>query len=293
MIIDFHTHPEAKPSGEPYTPAEFVAGMDQGKIDISVLLGNDQADPGSCPPWRDAHQMAVPTNWADEDVAAFCDQYPRRLIGFTSISPERYQPERKVERAIKEFGLRGVKVYPHSGFYPNDPRLDRVYALCESLGVPVVIHSGPKAVRWQWMKYNQPIYADDVATKFPDLPIVLCHGGYPWVEEFIAVVYTNPNIWVDLTFMDVIERAYRLPGLCENTIRRLAELIGPRRLLWGSEGPYMNLPLYGSHGPEYYAASQDCLVRRFDFFSEEDKTDIRGGNAARLLNLNFLNSRDR
>ncbi|MCL4559065.1 MAG: amidohydrolase family protein [Chloroflexi bacterium] len=230
--------------------------------------------------------MAVPTNWADEDIAAFCASFPDWLVGFTSISAERYQPERKVRRAIEEFGLKGVKVYPHAGFYPNDPRLDRTYTLCESLGVPVVIHTGPKAVRWQWMKYNQPIYVDEVATKFPDLQIVMCHGGYPWVEEFIAVAYTNPNIWVDLTFMDVIEHTFKVPGLCENTIRRLAELIGSQRLLWGSEGPYMSLPLYGSHGPEYYGESQEYLVRRFAFFSAEDQADILGGNAARLLKLN-------
>src|SRR5574341_214604 len=185
MIIDFHAHPEYKTLKELYSPDEFIAGMDQGGIDITCLLGNDQADPGSCPPWRDARHMAVPTNWSDEDVAAFCSFRPDRLLGFTSIHPNRYQPERKVERAIKEFGLKGVKIYPHSGFYPNDPRLERVYELCSRLGVPVIIHTGPKAVRWQWLKYNNPVNVDDVATNYPDLNIVMCHGGYPWVEEFL------------------------------------------------------------------------------------------------------------
>jgi uncharacterized protein len=287
MIIDFHTHLEAKPSGESYKPVEFLTGMDIGGVDISVLYGNDQGDPGSCPAWRDSHQMAVPTNWKDEDVAAFCAACPERLVGLTSISPDRYRPERKVARAIEEFGLKGVKVYPHAGFYPNDPRLERTYDYCERNRVPVVIHSGPKAVRWQWMKYNRPIFVDDVATNFPDLQIVLCHGGYPWVEEFIAVAYTNPNILVDLTFMDVIEKTFRVPGLVEQTVSRLAELIGPKRLLWGTEGPYMNLPLYGSHGPEYYAASQETLVRRFPFFTPEDQADILGRNAARVLNIHI------
>ncbi len=45
----------------------------------------------------------------------------------------------------------------------------------------------------------------------------------------------------------------------------------------------MNLPLYGQHTPDYYKQSQDFLVRRFDFLSEEDKNDILGNNAARLL----------
>ena len=80
----------------------------------------------------------------------------------------------------------------------NDNKLIKTYQLCANLGIPVIIHTGPKAVTWQWMKYNKPIFVDDIATNFPDLKIVMCHGGYPWTEEFIAVVYTNPNILVDL-----------------------------------------------------------------------------------------------
>lgn len=285
MIVDFHAHVDFKMPGKLYSPDEFIAGMDRGGVDITCVYGNDQADPGSCPAWRDKRFMAVPTNFSDEELAAFCTHYPERLIGFTSISPDRYQPERKVEQAIKEYGMKAVKLYPHSGFYPNDPRLARTYQLCSDLGVPVVIHTGPKAVRWQWMKYNQPIYVDDVATNFPDLKIVVCHGGYPWTEEFLSIVYVNPNIWVDLTFMDYIERAFRVPNYVENTVRRLVELIGSQRLLWGSEGPYMNLPLFGQHDPDYYRRSQDYLVRRFDFLSEDDKADILGRNASRLLGL--------
>jgi uncharacterized protein len=285
MIIDFHAHPELKTPQEIYSPQEFVSGMDEGGIDISCLYGNDQADPGSNPAWSDKRYMAASTNFSDEELAAFCKHFPARLIGFTSINPDRYQPERKVERAIKEFGMKAVKIYPHSGFYPNDARLTRTYELCSNLGIPVVVHTGPKAVRWQWMKYDQPIYVDDVATNFPDLKIVMCHGGYPWTEEFIAVVYTNPNIWVDLTFMETIEETFMVPGLVETTVRRLIKLIGAKRLLWGSEGPYMTLPLYGRHDPRNYEVSQHKLVKRFDFLSQGDQADILGNNAARFLGL--------
>ena len=285
MIIDFHTHLEFKSAEEYFSPEEFIAGMDEGGIEISCLYGNDQSNPGSCPEWRDSRFMAVPTNYSDKELAEFCSHYPNRLIGFTSIHPDRYQPERKVERAIKKYGLRAVKLYPHSGFYPNDPRLFMTYEFCSSNNIPVVIHTGPKAVRWQWMKYNQPIYVDDIATNFPDLKIVICHGGYPWTEEFIAVSYLNPNIWVDLTFMETIEKIFILPGYIENTLRRLSKMIGSRRLMWGSEGPFMNLPSYGTHDPSFYKESQFNLVKRFDFLTEDDKENILGNNAARLLGI--------
>jgi len=285
MIIDFHTHVEYNAEGRRYTPSEFVAAMDQGGIDISVVLGGDQGDGGTNPPWADPSVMSAATNFDDEDVACFCTLYPDRLIGFGSIHPDRYQPSRKVERAVRELGLKGIKLYPHSGFYPNDPRLTPAYEKCAELNVPVVIHTGIKAVRWQWMKYNRPIYVDDVATNFPNLKVVMCHGGFPWVDEFLTVAYSNPNVWVDISFLDYIERTFKRPGLGEEVMKSLADLIGPERLLWGSEGPFMDLPPYGSHGPENYARSQEFLVRRFDFFSQKEKSAILGGNAARLLGL--------
>jgi len=255
----------------------------RGGIDISVVLGGDQADAGRKPDY--APFISSPTNFSDEEAANFCSKYPKRLIGFASVHPDRYKPELKVEKAIKDLGLKGVKLYPHSGFYPNDPRLNLVYQKCVELDVPVMIHTGIKAVSWQAIKYNNPIYVDDVAIQFPDLKIIICHGGYPWIEEFVTVAYSNPNIWVDLTFLDYIENTFGEKGLAERLIKRLHRLIGPKRLIWGSEGPFMNLPLFGKHGAENYKRSQDFLVQRFDFLSKGDKKLILGENAASLLKL--------
>ena len=114
MIVDFHVHVERKNSGQLFSPYEIVDAMDRGGIDVSVLLGNDQADAGQHPAWADEFRMKVAVNQADEEVASYCRAYPRRLIGFTSIHPDRYQPHRKLERAVKKFGMRGVKLYPHA-----------------------------------------------------------------------------------------------------------------------------------------------------------------------------------
>jgi len=285
MIIDFHVHIDYKNPSEKYSADDLVKIMDKSDVDVSVLLGNDQADAGYKRPWTDSSVMAVPVNCSDEEVASYCNQYPDRLIGFTSIHPDRFQPHKKIERAVTEFKMKGVKLYPHSGFYPNDHRLYPVYQKCVDYEIPVMIHTGIKALSWQSLKYNNPIYVDDVAVNFPELKIIMCHGGYPWVEEFIVVAYSNPNVWVDLTFLDYIEKIFKVDRLAENTIKRLNDLIGSERLLWGSEGPYLELPLFGGHTPENYAASQDRLVKRFDFFSETDKTNILGENAKRLLKI--------
>jgi predicted TIM-barrel fold metal-dependent hydrolase len=286
MTIDFHVHIETKSNGIKYSAEEIVAAMDQADIDISVLLGNDQADAGTKPAWVSSSIMAVAVNCSDEEIYEYCSKYPNRFVGFTSVHPDRYKPELKVERAIKEYGMKGIKLYPHSGFYPNDYRLYGVYQKCIESDVPVMIHTGIKAVQWQSIKYNNPIFIDDVAVRFPELKIVMCHGGYPWVEEFMTVVHTNPNTWVDLSFLDYIEKMYCKPGLVETTLKRLIKLVGIERIVWGSEGPFLDLPLFGKHGVEYYKKSQDILVNNHDFISENDKNKILGGNAAKILKLN-------
>ena len=136
------------------------------------------------------------------------------------------------------------------------------------------------------MKYNRPIYVDDVATNFPDLKVVMCHGGFPWVDEFLCVAHSNPNIWVDISFMDYLERTFRRPGLTEETLRSLAALVGAERLLWGTEGPYMDLPLYGQHGPENYAQSRRSSSCGDSIFSARSrKTPFSVATPLNLLGL--------
>ncbi len=300
MIVDFHSHLGLKDNGELVTPQEFIHAMDAGGIDMTVVLGIDQVDGGTKPTWSDLAKglttkkgwlpqdsaIGAAANLSDVEVASFCKFNSERLIGFASVHPDRYRPDLKVEYALSNLGLKGVKLYPHSGFYPNDRRLDRVYEKCIEFNVPVMIHTGIKAQRWQWIKYNNPIYVDDVATNFPELDIIICHGGFPWCDEFLTVAYSNPNIWVDITFMDYIEKVFKRPGLVENSMRALVNLVGADRILWGTEGPEMYLPLFGHHDFKYYQKSQDFLVNRFDFLKSRDKQNILGGNAIRLLRLN-------
>jgi predicted TIM-barrel fold metal-dependent hydrolase len=300
LIIDFHAHLE-EIEGRTPTPETYVAEMDRAAVDKAVIYGVDQANfgegannawasllrgPTTKKKWMPVpREMSAVINRDDEAISNFCSKAADRLIGFGSISPDRFRPDLKVEWAVKRLGLKGIKIYPHSGFYPNDKRLDRVYQKCVDLGVPVVIHTGIKAIRMQWIKYNDPIYVDDVATNFPDLNVVMSHGGYPWVEQFLTVAYSNPNVWVDITFLDYVERTFAKEGLAEETIRRLVDLVGAERILWGSEGPALSLPLFGQHGRGHYEESMNFLVKRFTFLSNKDKENILGGNAARLLNL--------
>ena len=39
------------------------------------------------------------------------------------------------------------------------------------------------------------MYADEVAMDFPELKIVLTHTGWPWVNEWISMLWRHPNVY--------------------------------------------------------------------------------------------------
>jgi predicted TIM-barrel fold metal-dependent hydrolase len=43
---------------------------------------------------------------------------------------------------------------------------------------------------------GRPSHIDEIALYFPELPIVIAHTGWPWVEEAIAVVSKHPNVYL-------------------------------------------------------------------------------------------------
>ena len=72
--------------------------------------------------------------------------------------------------------------------YPNDylngvKELEIIYRAAEANGIPVMVHTGTSIFPGARNKYGDPIYVDDVAVDFPDLKILLAHGGRPLDEQ--------------------------------------------------------------------------------------------------------------
>lgn len=98
------------------------------------------------------------------------------------------------------------------------------------------------------------------------------------------VPYSSPDVRVDITLVNCVEHVFKRSGLSEETVRRLVDLVGPERLLWGPKGPSMHLLLF-ENGHGLYKTSTALLVDRLDFLSKQDKANMLGWNASRLLEL--------
>jgi uncharacterized protein len=173
--------------------------------------------------------------------------------------------------------LSGIKLFPgYRPFYPHDRRLDPVYEYAHRRKLPVLIHTGDTMDTQGLVKYTRPVEVDEVAVRFRDVPIVLCHFGNPWVDEAAEIVYKNSNVYADTSGLLAHPSHPLFDRMVELCRRRLLEgilMVGSaERILYGSDWPLLDLKVALE------------LVTSLDL-PERDRAAILGGNARRLFGL--------
>jgi uncharacterized protein len=152
-----------------------------------------------------------------------------------SVLPTHRDPGAEVERLVAKLGIRGIKLHPpHKRFAPNAyedgrlPGLRAIYATCERLGVPVIVHTGTSVFPGARNRLAQPLLVEDVAIDFPQLTIVLAHGGRPlWMDEAMFLVRRFPNVYLEVSSIPPAKLLAYFPDL-----ERVAD-----RTLFGSDWP--------------------------------------------------------
>ncbi len=147
------------------------------------------------------------TEAANDFVAQYVREDPERLIAVGGLRPDHPDPAREVERLATQLGIRGIKLHPpHQLFRPNAytdgslPGLRELYGACERLRLPVIFHTGTSIFPRARNKFSDPLFIEDVAVDFPDLTVVLAHGGRPiWMETAAFLARRFPNVWLELS----------------------------------------------------------------------------------------------
>lgn len=131
-----------------------------------------------------------------ETMAEIIEESNGRVIGGAAYNLFRITESiQEIERAIKEYGFKYVWFHPISfGLAPNDKKCYPLYAKCLELETPVCYQSGHSAEPLP-SEPGHPMYADEVAMDFPELTLVLTHTGWPWVDEWISMLWRHPNVY--------------------------------------------------------------------------------------------------
>lgn len=174
-------------------------------------------------------------------VAKYAQEDRKRLLPFGSVHPRRSRdPKRDVERLASKLEVAGLKIHPpHQLFAANAyadgrlPGLRTIYRTAERLRLPVMVHTGTSIFPGARSKYGDPMALDDVAQDFPELTILMAHGGRPiWCEAAFFLLRRHPNIYLDISSIPP-------PRLLEwfPRIERIAD-----RILFGSDWPGPGIP---------------------------------------------------
>lgn len=172
--------------------------------------------------------------WVDDRyVADYVASHRDKLIGFLSVDPTQDGWEREMRQGHEEFGLAGIKLLPmYAGFRPDDDRLDALWSYARQHALPVLLHTGTTFVAQAPLECTLPRHLDPVATRFPEVKIIMAHLGHPYEHECVVVIRKHPNVYADVSALH-----YR-PFQLYNSLMLVQEYGVWDKVLFGTDYPF-------------------------------------------------------
>lgn len=244
---------------------QLLRDMDAAEVEKVVMLGWY---------WENQETCEIQNQW-------FIDwhkQHPDRILGFATVRPSSGQRGLDNVKYCFDNGLMGLgELLPQAqDFSFTDDNFAKLVELAVSANAPFNIHVTPPVFNGDASNIPTPLpdYLE-LATTYPEAIFILAHwgGGLPFYEM-------NPRIRAQLTNVYYDFAASPMSYDME-IVRQVCNLIGPDRILFGTDYPIMLYP-------------QDSREADFSRMIEEIKQvgltqaeydKIMGGNLLKLLNL--------
>jgi predicted TIM-barrel fold metal-dependent hydrolase len=142
---------------------------------------------------------AVPFGVSNDEAAEMLRAYPDRFIGLARISAlHGMRGVRELEHRVREqkFAALGISALV-DGIPASDRRYYPLYAKAVELDIPVRIYSSMNYATDRPYDLGHPRHLDQVAIDFPELTLIGGLGGWPWVNEMVALVRRHPKLHLD------------------------------------------------------------------------------------------------
>jgi hypothetical protein len=193
-----------------------IQEMDAAGIDTGVVVGRNSGFLGSV---------------SNADVMDFIRDYPGRFLAVASVNlADRKKAIREIDEAMAS-GFKAVNIEPGAHVVPmpaDDRNLYPIYAHCEDRVVPVILLAGGNA--GPDLESSVPTALDRVLADFPNLKIVVAHGGWPWVHQVLHIAFRRPNLYLS-TDMYLVN----MPGMVDYL--KAADGFLADRFIYGSSFP--------------------------------------------------------
>ncbi len=112
---------------------------------------------------------------------------------------------------------------------------------------------------------------------FPDVSFVVAHFGAGYFREVLFLAYHVNNLYVDTSGRNLWVRYLPYPLSLEQVFRKTLDVLGPRRILYGSDSRML------SRGYRREVLQEQLRILRYLELDREEISSIMGGNMSRLL----------
>jgi predicted TIM-barrel fold metal-dependent hydrolase len=211
------------------TVEDFVLQLNKMGVEKAVIFNLDEETPSGI--------AGLPNDYYADIVRNF----PDKFIGFAGIDPLKGMDAIREIRRSYNLGLRGVAVRPFMfKIPPTHAKMYPIYATCVELDIPIWFHLSIN-YSTNSMEYERPIFLDMVAQDFPELKMIAGHGGWPWVNEMVAVAWRNPNIYIDIASYP--PKYIGMKGTGWEPLMHYGNSVLQDRILFGSTWLFMGLSI--------------------------------------------------
>ncbi len=228
-------------------------------------------------------------------------RFPDRLHPIVILDTQDPGTPETYRRLVLEDGVAGFRMANSRPWlldtsWMSSPTAMKIWEACAELGTPLTL-----IVFDNQLSYVLPLIKL-IAAKFPELPVVLDHGAMPYgmsqyevalreqageivtmppppdygIAGTIAIFADVPNVYFKITEINM-ERLVKANVASAGLIRRMVDVFGPDRLVWGSDVGQSMLWDY----PTKVAMAREAAGQ----LTAEEATKFLHDNAARIYGL--------
>lgn len=275
--IDSHLHVWASPEESqrfPYAPGQ-VPTLAGSAADLLAVMAEAQVD---------GALIVQPINHGFDHsyVCHVVNKYPDTFVGCCLANPTQGMAGvQELERLVKEDGFKAVRFNPY--LWPQGEKMTNavgkaLFAKAGELGVPV----GFMCFKGLLLHIDE---IEELCKQFPATTVLIDHLGFckpsadgsrddDWGR--LLGLARFPQVYVKVSAIFRVSREdYPYKDIWPR-VRQLADVFGARRLMWGSDFPFVQQKCG-------YSAAWSLLLTEQSLFTEEELQWIFGGTIQTLL----------
>lgn len=226
--------------------AELVEEMDAAGIAKAVLVSG----------WGPLDSIS----WTKDALKCF----PERFAASHIVDPRKgLKTLQLIDELVRNEGYRAIRMLAfETQVSYGEPICYPIYGKCAELGVPITLNVGIPGPQVPG-NCQHPFPLDEICYHFPELIVVMAHGGEPWEDLCIKLMLKWPNL-------HYMTSAFA-PKYFPEAIIHYLNTRGADRVMWASDHPIITF--------------QRCLAEmsQVAFRDATIRAKFLGGNARRIF----------